>query len=223
MDIAAGTHSLSIATADASALRTRAVQKLAQRLMTELASERAPVVARMQTLSGAAQRQAMNDLHTAETPRLAEAPHVDGRGAEPLAASRQDRAGRRARAIQLEAVFRAESHLGDVTQAHHDAAQACGMSITDDWCGFFVATAFMQSDLDSDLRGGFFHVENVVDYFRYDGRVNLCGSTKRSGVTAPCGEHPRLPRGTRLAAAAGRRRRDPGGGCVVDIGRGTSR
>jgi hypothetical protein len=32
----------------------------------------------------------------------------------------------------------------------------------------------MQSNLDSDLRGGFFHTENVVDYFRYDyARVNL--------------------------------------------------
>ncbi len=166
--------STGIAVADATLLRQRVAEKLAHRLMGELASARAPAVANMETLSGAARRQAMNDLHTAEVPRLAELRSLTG--GEPNRWRHPDPIVEDAilAAIQLEAVYRAEGQLGHVTEAHTAAAAACGMSITDDWCGFFVATGFMQSGLDQDLRAGFFHTENVVDYFRYDyARVNL--------------------------------------------------
>ena len=159
---------------DAPVLRERTAEKLTLKLMSELAAARGTAVQDMQSLTGAARRQAMNNLFTAEVPRLAEIRSLSG--GQPDRWHHPERVVEDAllAAIQLEAVYRAEGQLGHVTEAHTAAANACGMSLTDDWCGFFVATAYMQSNLDADLRGGFFHTENVVDYFRYDyARVNL--------------------------------------------------
>jgi hypothetical protein len=162
-----GTQTTTVAVADASELRTRAVEKLVERLMGELAGLRAPLTAEMYGATGADRRAVMDRLRAVDTPRLDELRSLTGgrqdrwRHPDPVV---QDAV---LAAIQLDAVYRAESRLGSADQAHKDAAKACGMDMTDDWCGFFVATSFMQSSLDRDLRAGFFHTENVVDYFTY--------------------------------------------------------
>lgn len=165
--VTAPNQTIAVDVADATDLRVRVVEKLTHKVMEELEAARRPIVARMgaATGAGAERRTAMNDLHTSDAPRLAELRRLTGgtRWEHPDAAV-QDAV---LAAIQLEAVFRAEARASDPTQAHTDAARACGMDMTHDWCGFFVAENFMQSNLDSDLRGGFFHTENVVDYFTY--------------------------------------------------------
>jgi hypothetical protein len=70
-------------------------------------------------------------------------------------------------AIQLEAVASAEGHLANPKDAHEIAYKAAGMAASDEWCGFFAMENYMQSNLDADLKRGFFHVINVEDYFTY--------------------------------------------------------
>ena len=41
------------------------------------------------------------------------------------------------------------------------------MAASFDWCGFFAMENYLQSNLDSDLKRGFFHVTNVEHYFTY--------------------------------------------------------
>ena len=41
------------------------------------------------------------------------------------------------------------------------------MAASFDWCGFFAMENYMLSNLDKDLKRGFFHVDNVEDYFNY--------------------------------------------------------
>ena len=70
-------------------------------------------------------------------------------------------------AIQLEAVANAEGHLASPKDAHEKAYKAAGMGANFDWCGFFAMENYMHSNLDSDLKRGFFHVTNVEHYFTY--------------------------------------------------------
>jgi len=41
-----------------------------------------------------------------------------------------------------------------------------------DWCGIFVAAHYASAGMDSDLRAGFYHTDNVINFFTYnpDGR-----------------------------------------------------
>jgi hypothetical protein len=41
-----------------------------------------------------------------------------------------------------------------------------------DWCGIFVAAHYASAGMDSDLRAGFYHTDNVINFFNYnpDGR-----------------------------------------------------
>lgn len=72
-------------------------------------------------------------------------------------------------ALQLDAVFNAESDLDLPTaEAHTAAYQDAQMTSTHDWCGFFAARQYVRSNLDRDLRKGLFHVNNVEDYFNYN-------------------------------------------------------
>ena len=70
-------------------------------------------------------------------------------------------------AIQLEAIANAEGDLADPAEAHERSWRAAGMAASFDWCGFFAMENYMQSNLDSDLKRGFFHVTNVEHYFTY--------------------------------------------------------
>ena len=70
-------------------------------------------------------------------------------------------------AIQLEVIANAEGDLADPAEAHERSWRAAGMAASFDWCGFFAMENYMQSNLDSDLKRGFFHVTNVEHYFTY--------------------------------------------------------
>jgi hypothetical protein len=71
-------------------------------------------------------------------------------------------------ALQLEAVASAEEDLQlDVNTVHERVRKAAGMEVHHDWCGFFAVDHYVQSNMDKELRAGYFHVDNVVDYFTY--------------------------------------------------------
>ena len=70
-------------------------------------------------------------------------------------------------AIQLEAVATAEGALRSPEDAHETACNEVEMRRDLNWCGFFAVEKFLQSDLDRELKSGYFHVKNVHDYFRY--------------------------------------------------------
>lgn len=69
-------------------------------------------------------------------------------------------------ALQLSAVFSAESMLGDDANAKKKSQGRFGMD--GDWCGMFAAVNYEAAGLDKDLAAGFLHVKNVEDYFRYN-------------------------------------------------------
>jgi hypothetical protein len=70
-------------------------------------------------------------------------------------------------AIQLEVIANAEGDLADPAEAHERSWRAASMAASFDWCGFFAMENYLQSNLDSDLKRGFFHVTNVEHYFTY--------------------------------------------------------
>ena len=70
-------------------------------------------------------------------------------------------------AIQLEVIANAEGDLADPAEAHERSWRAANMAASFDWCGFFAMENYLQSNLDSDLKRGFFHVTNVEHYFTY--------------------------------------------------------
>lgn len=69
-------------------------------------------------------------------------------------------------ALQLEAIATAEGALRNPATAKAVAHAAAGMG-ENNWCGFFAVHKFMRSNLDKELKSGFFHVDNVYDYFTY--------------------------------------------------------
>jgi hypothetical protein len=71
-------------------------------------------------------------------------------------------------ALQLEAATNATGDLLNDSDAVHDRVYgSAGMAANHDWCGFFTQDHYMTSNLDRDLRAGFFHTDNVQDYFQY--------------------------------------------------------
>ncbi len=71
-------------------------------------------------------------------------------------------------ALQLEAVASAEEDLQlDAETVHERVRRASGMGVKHDWCGMFAVDHYVQSNMDTELRAGYFHVDNVVDYFNY--------------------------------------------------------
>lgn len=71
-------------------------------------------------------------------------------------------------AIQLEAATDAEGDLlQDSGEVHKRVAKASGMGLEFAWCGMFTVNHYLRSGMDSDLKSGFLHVDNVVDYFTY--------------------------------------------------------
>ncbi|MDA0181489.1 hypothetical protein OJ997_14385 [Solirubrobacter phytolaccae] len=77
-------------------------------------------------------------------------------------------------ALQLEAISTAEGVLRDPEDAARITKDSVGMRDDHlppkekyDWCGFFAVDKFMESDLDRELKAGYFHVANVYAYFTY--------------------------------------------------------
>jgi hypothetical protein len=161
-------QSIAVAVADATELRTQTLNRLIQHLMEDLSSSRRPIASRMNAATDdASRRTEMNTLHTNDAPILAELRRLTAgqknRWQHPDATVQDDVLA----AIQLDAVFNAEADLAAPAGAHTAAANAVGMDESFDWCGFFAANQYMRSSLDRDLRQGFFHVDNVEDYFTY--------------------------------------------------------
>jgi hypothetical protein len=161
-------RSLTVNVADATVLRARAMDRLRQNLMSDLATGRQPLFLAMTGAADEATRRtntvalrAFDAPLLADIRRFATSPatrfqHPDATVSDAVLA-----------AIQLEAIANAEGDLADPAEAHERSWRAAGMAASFDWCGFFAMENYMQSNLDSDLKRGFFHVTNVEHYFTY--------------------------------------------------------
>jgi hypothetical protein len=71
-------------------------------------------------------------------------------------------------AIQLAAATDAQGQLLASSADVHDRVQkAAKMGLDFDWCGFFTEDHYVRAHMDDDLRAGFFHTNNIEDYFHY--------------------------------------------------------
>jgi hypothetical protein len=71
-------------------------------------------------------------------------------------------------AIQLAAATDAQGQLLASSADVHDRVQkAAKMGPDFDWCGFFTEDHYVRAHMDDDLRAGFFHTNNIEDYFHY--------------------------------------------------------
>lgn len=144
----------------------------AEEVMERLARGRQTLFASMRTAKDEAERrQRTQALRAFDAPWLARlrALGTDKRHPDPDV---QDMV---LAALQLEAIATAEGVLRDPANAAKLTKAAVGMRDDDlppnkkyDWCGFFAVDKFLESDLDRELKAGYFHVDNVYDYFTYD-------------------------------------------------------
>jgi hypothetical protein len=163
-----GNQSRSVALADAVQLRSATAEQLRMALMRDLADGRRPLFAAMTAATTDADRRARTvALRAFDGPFLSE---IRGVAVNPATryqhpdAAVQDGA---LAAVQLDAVANAEGYLASPADAHQRSRESAGMGANFDWCGFFAMENYMLSDLDSDLKRGFFHVTNVEHYFTY--------------------------------------------------------
>ena len=161
-------RSLSVNVQDAHELRPRAWEKLRQSLMRDLATGRQPLFVAMQGAADEPTRRTRTlALRAFDAPLLADIRRFATNPAtrfQHTEASVQDGV---LAAVQLEVVANAEGDLASPAQAHERSWRAAGMAASFDWCGFFSMENYLQSNLDSDLKRGFFHVTNVEHYFTY--------------------------------------------------------
>jgi hypothetical protein len=136
--------------------------------MAELATGRQPLFLAMQGAADETERRTRTvALRSFDAPRLAQirffqtSPQT--RWQHPDAAVQDGVLA----AIQLEAIANAEGHLASPADAHEKSWKAASMAASFDWCGFFAMENYLESNLDSDLKRGFFHVTNVEHYFTY--------------------------------------------------------
>jgi hypothetical protein len=142
-------------------------EHLIKALMQDLANDRAPVVEQMDNASEDSERRTlMEQLRGLDTPALARLRPLTEKRANRWA--HPDPAVQDAvlAALQLGAVFNAEAYLDDQKKAKEDSQGMFGMPEAD-WCGMFAAKNYATEGLDTDLRAGFLHVDNVEDYFTY--------------------------------------------------------
>ena len=148
--------------------RVKIKQRLREALMFTLANGRLSLMLQMQAAADEeTRRQRRLELRAFDAPLLA-----DIRKYTILAAQRYHHEDPQVQdgvlaAVQLEAVANAEGRLAAPKDAHEKAYKAAGMAASDEWCGFFAMEQYMRSDLDSDVKRGFFHVTNVEHYFTY--------------------------------------------------------
>jgi len=161
-------RSLMVSVVDASELRTAAGDALRRALMHDLAVGRRPLFEAMRGAPDDATRRVHTvALRAFDAPLLAEIRRHVTNPAQRFQhpdATVQDAV---LAAVQLEVVANAEGDLADPAEAHKRAYKAAGMAASFDWCGFFAMENYLQSDLDADLKRGFFHVTNVEHYFTY--------------------------------------------------------
>ena len=140
-----------------------------ERIFSTFAAGRAPLLAAMgAAATDEARRAARAALRSYDEPRLpilrAVQTELGGRWDVEDAAARDAVLA----AIQLEAATTAAGDLhGDSATVHERVRGTAGMAAHHDWCGFFTQDHYRQSNLDADLRAGFFHTNNVEDYFTY--------------------------------------------------------
>jgi hypothetical protein len=161
-------RSLMVKVADGVELRRRAMDRLRQSLMVDLASGRQALWMAMRGAADEATRRtttiALRDFDRpflTDIRRFATSPATRFQHPDPLVSDAV------LAAIQLEVIANAEGDLADPAEAHERSWRAAGMAASFDWCGFFAMENYLQSNLDSDLKRGFFHVTNVEHYFTY--------------------------------------------------------
>ncbi len=148
----------------------QAASRLVELLMTQLHTERTPLV---QTMNAAADNQARRTA--TEAVRAVDVRYLPeiksrslGRQPDRYGHPNADARDSLLAALQLESVFNAEGRLSeDNTTVHNQVADRASMSRTDNWCGFFAADSYVTASMDSDMRAGFFHVDNVENFFQY--------------------------------------------------------
>lgn len=158
-----------LASMDAVELRTIALERLINLLMASLQQERQPLVDQMNAATTAADRRtAMEALRDTDRPKLDELRQLTSHRSNRWEHSDPTVQDAILAAIQLEATFNAEADMDEPNADVHRASyRTAGMAASHDWCGFFASREYIRSSLDSDLKKGFFHVNNVVDYFTY--------------------------------------------------------
>jgi hypothetical protein len=151
-----------------------AVDPAIERQFVEFATARAPLLAAMQgAADDEARRTARVALRAYDAERL---PHL--RELQAQMGGRWNIADTGARdavlaAIQLEAATDAEGDLHrNSDEVHKRVAKAAGMGLDSAWCGMFTVDHYRHSGMDSELKSGFLHVDNVHDYFTYNHNRN---------------------------------------------------
>ncbi len=158
---------------DATGLRERATQKLAERLMEDVADIVLPIAAGIDAATSSNQRRKLMIQIHAET-----ADHLDRIAALRPGSERWKHPNPAVQdsilaALQLKIMFSAEAYFtSPIDQeakggAHYDARTTMGGRKDSDWCGMFASMNYLQSNFDDDLKQGFLHVKNVVDFFNY--------------------------------------------------------
>jgi len=154
--------------AEAEALKPLAFDRK-EKYFTDFAAAREPLFEAMRTAKTDAERRtatvSLRELDAGRLPELRDVQAALG-GTWDI----KDDKGRKAvlAAIQLEAATGAEGDLlEDSEDVHKRVFKSAGMAADHDWCGFFAQDNYRASSLDKDLRAGFFHTNNVQDFFGY--------------------------------------------------------
>lgn len=158
---------------DATKLRARAIDKLAERLMEDVADVVLPLAAGIDAATSSSKRRtSMMEMH-AKTADLLARIAILRQGSERWKHPNPAVQDSILAALQLQVMFRAEAYFTSSTDqeapggAHYDAYTTMGGAKNANWCGMFVSINYLYGNFDSDLKNGFRHVKNVVDYFNY--------------------------------------------------------
>lgn len=110
-------------------------------------------------------------------------------------------------AIQLAAATDAQGQLLASSEDVHDRVQkAAKMGMNFDWCGFFTEDHYVRAHMDDDLRAGFFHTNNIEDYFHYKYDRNPDRRSGSGTATAGRSSTPTTPPAARSASGSTTRR-----------------
>ncbi len=161
-------QSVMVSVADAAQLRTATIEKLRLALMFTLANGRQTLFVSMQGAANETDRRTRTvALRAFDAPLLAD---IRRYATSPATRFKHDDPAVQdgvLAAMQLEAIASAEGFLASPKDAHEKSWKAASMAASFDWCGFFAMENYMLSNLDTDLKRGYFHVDNVEDYFTY--------------------------------------------------------
>jgi hypothetical protein len=83
-------------------------------------------------------------------------------------------------AIQLRIATDAEGELNNNrNEVHQRVVAHAGMSMDEEWCGFFAQEEYRKSRLDTEFNGALFETRNVRDFFTYNEDPINIGRTPR--------------------------------------------